>query len=500
MSAEMSTPRIIVVGTLLALVTGGALMVATLMLDSWRDTPSTPERVTVGGLARAVGHWVEIANAVPLCELEERLFSRDHVPLLDEATGHVVTLRLEERSFCANLQLPVRALVRTGPSPSVASVAQKAQGLLSAEARGQGGEGRTFSVVAGIHLEEDRDRKQEALLGMLGALLFSVVMVVLDVVLLMRLRRRRAQGASSGGRASSTGVPNAGEVIASLAANMEVHPTDALLPGPLKLTVAAQQRARRMRQLGAPALLAGAAVVGLGAGYSALSIVADALAWRSGVEVAAQSKGKITRYQAVAVQTDIDVIYLPPGTEDASERSPEQVSLTFWTWFVGPDTSLGEVRVGSGGRVVISDMVDLWPWRAINPLLLILVVVGLALGARDVVRRSRHLAMVAEAPQEELFTVVQILEHRVNGVRNHWAVHGQVAGKAMEVRLPASDEPKRLLVANAFGQLLLVRARSHPEAHTLVRDDLHPFAVDHAGRVRAQAILNARGSPTRLVG
>ncbi len=480
------------------------MLFAWLALDGWKkagtfpDQPqdTTVEAVAMGGASR----WMRLTAVTPLCDQSIREKNTETVVLASEDGRYLVPLRLKDREFCATLPTPL-LVTWSGSGP------YRHEPLLARARQALKDQGITVLKTAAGDVELNADPRGNALETAALMMVLCVVFLLGQGMLFRQWRTAREvhRGSTTGGVSSSTAAPGAADVLGSLASGVEASAQDALLPGPLRLTARAQSQGWRAKHLGAPLLaLCGVAAL-CGAGWSANNIIGDALAWKRGVKVPAEAKGKITRHQLIGVSTDVDIVYLPPlpdGTVPTAQDNvqPRQANVTFMTWFVGPNTTLGDVRVPADdpGRVVVEDAVTLWPWRAINPLLLLLLVGLCVAGAWTTFKNADRLLAIAADPEEVTLDAASWTELRVNGQHTGYSVRGVVRGVPVTFSVGPKEGPQSAVWANAAGDLVVLRARGNPAWSTLLMDDLFPFAVDNATRVRVQAVLQARGSPTRI--
>jgi hypothetical protein len=168
-----------------------------------------------------------------------------------------------------------------------------------------------------------------------------------------------------------------------------------------------------------------------------------------------------------------------------------------WT----PDDDIGAVHalVDDPEIVTFEEAVDLVPLR----LPLILAAFGMAFGAIVSARNSRRTAdairRVAAGVVEGVLHQVTVVENRVNGTVTGYTLGGVLDGRAVTSAMGPSPGPEGLVVASAEGGILVARSADGTDFSPLFTTG-EPFQWKAADWARAQAVLDARGSPTRLAG
>lgn len=502
---SMATWKFVLFTTLLLAMVFGLASLAVTKWDLFREMPSSPRPITLLELANGTrSPWMELQDAIPLCAFSERGDNAEVVAVGTAAGDVVAAMELQPREFCATLTPPLRVIPRRIHEGSLRFLARN---VLEQVKKDSDGDDR-ITFITQIFLESAPDARQDALMDALIPMGLTLLVLLGQLWLFLAWRKGR-QGTthgSSSGRHSPTGVPAAGEVLASLAHGVDVDPAEPVLRAPLGLTAEAVRQAALARNVGAPLLVLIGVVAVLGSLWSGANIVLDVWGWDRSVAVPAEAKGKVTRYQGVLVGADVDVAYVLPRPDgsipepDDPDRRIGQVGVKFHSWFVGPGTDIGEVRVvpSSPHRPIVENAVDIWPYRALNVGILILIGVMLAFAARSTRQNAQRLSNIAADPEEVRLHNVSVTEIRVNGVRSGWTVNGLVDGTPAKFSLPAKQPVEECVWADDQGSLLVMRARGKPSVSTLVRRDLHPFRVSNDERVRAQAVLAARQSPTQL--
>lgn len=454
---------------------------------AWRagSRPATP--VTLAGLGKArADTWLLVDGAQLVCPRE----SNSTVPLVDVDHRLAAAVQLRERTFCEGIPRgPL--LVRTGGTNNAVAALRQRLGGLGDDA------GNPLELATPLVLHEGRGELEHVRDETFALALIVLCLLLVEGFLVVTLRKKRAEQArrshAAGGIHSAVGVPSDADVLASLAAGTQVSADEPLFAGPIRLSEAARRRSWMQRTLGVPALwVACVGSAGLGVA-SGVDIALDGSVWTHGTEVPSKVRGNTTRYQGLVVHTELDVLYL------AAPDDTRQTSVSFWTWFAGPGDEIGSVRMmpGDPERIVVENAVDAWPWRLFCVLGWALCAALLGVAARQARIRAGMLETIAREPEEALLLGPRVTEMRVNGVRSAWRVDGILDGVPVSLSLASSVDPGTLVTSRP-GALVVIRARSRPSLRVLVHDDLEPFDVDGRARARAQAILSARGSPTRL--
>ena len=456
-------------------------------LEKLDRVPASPTPLTVDQIhdAKPLPCWVQIEGGVPRCDLAKRSNKHDVVPVIDGAvqegsssSPRVLLLALENDELCATLPLPLRVKALHHSAYADAIIADLTM--------------KGSVIVRNDVFELDADAPGTArdnVVIPLGLMLVAIGALLLQV--------RSLKGVRDGKLAAvgDVGAAPAGGVHAALAHGTAADASDSVFPAaPLLLSTAAETQAWRARHL-APAFLVVCSVAfAVLGGLGGLGVINDLRAWYGGIEVPAEMKGS-TSSKLVLSFLDVQLAWQMPG--ETQVRSANRMFMTLWT----PDEDAGAVRalVDHPEVVTFEEAVDLVPLR----LPLILAAFGMAFGAAVSARNSRKNAdrvrRVAKDAVEGVLQQVTVVENRVNVTVTGYTLAGVLDGRAVSCALGPSPGPDGLIVAGANGGILVARSADGLDFQPLFTTG-EPFAWKAADWARAQAILDARGSPTRLVG
>jgi hypothetical protein len=455
-------------------------------LGKLSEVPSAPTSMTVDEIvaARELPRWVEVAGGVPRCDLVQRANKHDVVPVIDPAvfdgassTPAVLLIALENDELCATLSTPVRvkALHRSEYARAVLDDVKL--------------EGAVVAANDVFELEPDAPGTARE-----NVVIPAGFMVACMLGLWWQLRGLKKARDLRLGAVGDVGAAPAGGVHAALASGTAVSGAESIFPSSsMMLSAATESQVFRARHV-TPVFLV---VIALGfsalGGVGALGVVNDLRAWYGGVDVPAEAKGS-TSSKIVLSVLDIQLAWQMPG--EARVRSANRMFMTLWT----PDEHLGAVRALADDAEVVTfeEAVDLVPLR----LPLILGAFGLAwgvfVGARTTRRNADRIRQVGANVVEGVLREVTVVENRVNGAVTGYTLGGVLDGRAVSTQLGVDPGPGGLIVAGADGGVLVAKSADGASfAPVFVTGE--PFAWRAADWARAQAVLAARGSPTRLL-
>jgi hypothetical protein len=451
-------------------------------LERQRATPATPADRTLAELETgAVPRWVRLVDGAPRCDRMIRANGHDVVPvqsIRDDVNqpSRLVLVALENDELCAAIQVPVlvKPLHRSAYAERVLDEAHVPPEV----------------VVADDVFELEPDAvgtARENVFIPLGLMLACIGGLAWQVHAL----RRRPRGTL--GAVGDVAAAPASGAFEAIAHGASVSADESMLPpAPLLVSTAAQRHAWRQKHVG-PAFLVVCAValVGLSA-WGTVGVVNDLRAWYGGVPVRAELKGSTTSKLIVSI-LEVKLAWQMPAEERV--RTADRVFMTLWM----PDDDGGSVRALASDPDVVTfeEAVDLVPFRI--PLLLggFGFAFGALVRARNTRRNADLIHHVAATGVEGLLQQPVIAETRVNGATTGWTVSGVLDGKAVTTSIPPSPGPNALVMANGRGDLLVVKSADGAAFVPLYADG-EPFAWSAASWARAQAVLQARGSPTRL--
>lgn len=457
-------------------------------LEKLSLVPSSPTPLTIGQIEGegALPRWLQIEGGVPRCDRSTRANKHDVVPVIDVAVHNgsstsplVLLLALENDELCATLPMPLRVKALRHSAYADAIIADLTM--------------KGSVIVKNDVFELDDDAPgtaRENVVIPLGLMLAGIG------ALLWQLRSLKGARDSSLAAVGDVGAAPAGGVHAALAHGTRATASDSVFPAaPMMLSTAAETQAWRARHV-APVLLvvASVAFAGLG-GWGGIGIVNDLRAWYGGVEVPAELKGSTSSKLVVSI-LDVQLAWQMPGEEQV--RSTNRMFMTLWT----PDDDIGAVHalVDHPEVVTFEEAVDLVPLR----LPLILAAFAMAFGAIVSARNSRRTAdairRVAAGVVEGVLYDVTVVENRANGTVTGYTLTGVLDGRPVTHTMGLNPGPAGLIFAGASGGGILVAKSADGMDFQPLLTTGEPFAWKAADWARAQAVLDARGSPTRLVG
>jgi len=454
-------------------------------LEKLAFVPKAPTPLTVDEIRTAptLPRWIEIKGGIPRCDFVQRANGHDVVPVIDaavqdgvSASNAVVMVSLENDELCATLAMPLRVRALHRSEYAMAVIA----GL-----RLEGAE-----LVRDDIFEIDEDVPGTARENVVIPFAFMLACIGW---LLWQLRQFTKNRGARLGAVGDVGAAPAGGVHAALASGSSVSGGDSIFPSsPLLLSSRAESQAFRARHV-APVLLGicGLAFGGLGL-FGAHGVVNDLRAWYGGVEVPAELKGSNSS-KVVLSLLDVQLAWQIPGEERV--RTDRRVFMTLWM----PDKDAGAVRALKDNPDVVTfeEAVDLVPLR----LPLILGALALAFGAfrnaRTTRRNADRIRHVAASATEGILLHANVVESRVNGVVTGYALGGTLDGRVVSIALGPEPGPAGLVVAGRDGGVVVAKS-ADGEAFAPLFVTGEPFFWKAADWARAQAVLAARGSPTRL--
>lgn len=472
-----------------------AALFAYLLIDGaadWQALPDAPRLLTVAELDGAGdAPWVQLSDGVPMCDGWVRKGEQDFVPIVARQGEAFVVAKLGRDDLCATLpENPVGVLKELDVNGGEARETMSGQ-LARLGSNAPGARRAMFVPLADPPGEA---RNNVIAFGALLAAFSAIEALLIGRWLRERARARALRGGVTGGSAPAAAPGIATRVEAVIE---HARADEAVLPaGPLLLSDAALRRVTLARFVGLPLLLGGAVVAGFFAVRSAWWIVDDVRTWERAAPVDAEVKGEVRRYQGVFVSTDVQAAYLDPHSGQLAKGA-----VSFSTWIFEPDRSATAVRAvpGEPGHIVLEASVRSWRARVPTPLVLCGIAALLVVAARGVRKNLGKLAAIAADPVEAHFVVGGITELRTNGATTGYTVRGALDGVERSFTLGARTPPDRLVAADGTGAVVLVvQARGRPEWFEPLLVDLWPFALGADQRARAQAVLQARGSATRL--
>jgi hypothetical protein len=454
-------------------------------VEDLRRTPEHPSARTLAQLAAGdAPPWIRLTDGVPRCGRARRFGTSDVVPVvaLDEAQAARPTrslwVVLEDDELCALMRSPL--LLRPLGNSTYAEHVLEDLPL------------NFGKVVGGDVFKSEHDALGKARTN--AVVPFGLMLACIAGLAAQLHVRRKATNARPGAVGDVAAAPVAG-VFEALVQGSAAHPAEAILPvAPWRLSAAAQSKAFRAAWV-APLLLAlcSVALFGLSA-WGTIGVVDDLRAWHGGVEVAAETKGRTTSKFVVSI-VEVQLAWQMPGEHDVRTGSRSFMTLGM------PDKDTGAVRalVDEPGLVTFEEAVDRVPFRV--PLLL--VGFGLALaclrGARSSRREADRVRRIAATGVEDVLRWPSFTETSVNGTTNGWVVNGLLRGKRVRCNIGPTPGPAGLIVADAEGGVLVARC-ADDALFTPIFFDGEPFAWAPGAWAHAQVVLQARGSPTRLVG
>jgi hypothetical protein len=481
---------------LLALLAPFFISFALLSFATWRDTPDTPRAVTVSELSASTmnGAWVEVSDGQLDCSIVFKRELTTAVPIISRASSHFAVVELGPNDLCNAQVLPLRARI-----DGASSLARPIANRLAASGE---------LVAAPALLRPIADPKGDAAVTAAGssALLVAYAFAAGWIVRRRFGRPRRGAAAHAGlaGASSSMAIPAAGDVdAASLGIN--VTASDTVLPtGALALTEDAEQHGLAVRFVGMPVLLACGAGLAIAALGITIDIVRDQIAWRSGVEVAAEVSGLAKQFDGRMPLTTVTltVASVVPGSREPIDESMirrDRVWYTTWDPPDGTEKDVGRV-VLDGDHITVEEKVEGWPFRLPNVILLLGCAAGLGAAARSAWRNSRRMQRLAVNVESLEVDLTVIEEQYVRGIHAGWLCKGVTQqAQPVEFRLDTAHPPARLIALDERGtKVLVVRERGGDGTLLPLFDDLAPFELSREQRARAQAVLAARGSRTKL--
>lgn len=460
-------------------------------LERQRDTPASPTDRTLAELhAGPVPAWVRLVDGVPRCDRVVRANDRDVVPVQSstdavDQPSRVLLIALESDELCASLTSPllVEPMGRSAYADRVRTDVALALGPVS----------RRPAIVAGEVFGLQPDAVGEARENVVTPLALMLVCIGALGWQVRSLRARRHNGLSAvGGVGGAAAAPAAG-AFEAIARGTVVDADHSLLPsGPLVLSAAAQRHAWRQKHV-APVLLVGAALgLAILSAWGTAGVVNDLRAWYGGIEVPAELKGSTTTKLIVSV-LDVQLAWRMPN--EARVRTTDRMFMTLWK----ADDDGGAVRalVNDPDVVTFEEAVDLVPFRI--PLLLtgFALVVGCLYNARTTRRSADRLQRIAHDAVEGVLQSPSFVEMRMNGATTGWTLTGVLDGKVVKTTLGPQPGPAALVLANSTGDLVVVKSADGADFTPLFFDG-EPFAWSPSQWATAQAVLQARGSSTRL--
>lgn len=452
-------------------------------IEDARATPTAPaDRSLAELMASPAPTWVRLVDGVPRCDRIVRANDHDVVPVVTPETvdvdrrTRVLLLALEKNELCASLAPPllVEPLQRSAYARRILKeVPFDAGGIIGGDVFG---------------LEPDA----------IGAARTNVVVPLLLMVacigaLALQLRALRARASTRLGSVGDVGAAPAAGVFDALVQGSPASAGESVLPpGALSLSAAAERQAWRAKHL-APAIVgaAGLASAALSV-WGTVGVVDDLRAWHGGVEVPAELKGSTTSKLLFSF-VDVELAWQMPG--ESSVRTASRMFMTLWM----ADKDAGSVRalVDDPTVVTFEEAVDLVPFRI--PLLLagFALAGGCVVGARSRRRSADQLRHIAATAVEGVLRSPSIVENRVNGAVVGFTLNGLLDGKPVSTSITARPGPAGLVVADDSGGILVVKS-ADGTAFTPLYTDGEPFLWSPSAWTHAQAVLAARGSPTRL--
>lgn len=449
-----------------------------------RQTPDAPVDRTLAELQSGpVPSWVRLTDGLPRCDRVQRANNHDVVPVQPaadspDASSRLLLIALENDELCASLTPPLLVAPmrrstyaqRVLEESHVGRLPLVANDVFGLEPDAVGEATENVVIPTGL------------MLACIGALVWQV------------LRWRRLPSIALGAVGDVAAAP-VGGAFDAIARGSTAAPGESLLPpAPLLVSAAAQRHAWRAKYVG-PAILV-AAAVGLGglSAWGTVGVVNDLRAWYGGVEVPAELKGSTTS-KLIVTMLDIQLAWQMP--DEPQVRSTERLFMTLWM----ADDDGGRVRalVSNPDVVTFEEAVDLVPFRV--PLLLagFGIAIGSLLSARTTRRNAERIHRIAATAVEGVLVAPTFVETRVNGATTGWTVSGVLDGKGVSASVGAVPGPNGLVLADGSGALVVVKS-ADGEAFTPLFVDGEPFAWTASSWAHAQAVLQARGSPTRLVG
>jgi hypothetical protein len=167
-------------------------------------------------------------------------------------------------------------------------------------------------------------------------------------------------------------------------------------------------------------------------------------------------------------------------------------------WMPGDDAGRVRVLRNHPDVVTFEEAVDLVPFRIPLVLLGVAFAVGALVSARNTRRNADRVHIVAASAVEGVLREARFVETRVNGATTGWTLHGVLDGRAVTASIGPRPGPQALVMADGTGALLVVQSANGAAFMPLFVDG-EPFAFAPTAWARAQAVLYARGSPSRLV-
>lgn len=475
-------PRPMVLAVLCA---AGVALSAWMLFDGVADLralPTQPTRMTLAALAeRGAPRWIELEGALPLCDREHEVGQNGVVPVVDvdevDAPAQAMLLSLDSDELCPALVPPLR----------VAPLGRSAwAGRVLDETRGRD----RPPVVADDVFELEPDPIGDARINVAAwSALCLAALAALGWLTrkILRHRQRPLQAAGLAGAAPVDGVLDA------LAHGASAQPQESVLPAaPLVLSSRAESMAWRRRYLGPSILVLCSVALTALCAWGTVGIVDDLRAWHDGVTVQAQLKGRITSKLIVSI-LDVNLVYQMPDEE--RPRTQGRWFMTLWL----ADEDAGRVRALRDDPTVVTfeEAVDLVPFRIPTVLLGFALAGGCLLSARNSRKRARVPSLVAQSAREGALREAHVTEMRTNGAVTGYHLTGVLEGRAVSLDLGPQENPARIAVADASGALL-VAVSGDGQHFVPVFADGEPFLWSKHDLVQAQAILAARGSPTRL--
>ena len=450
-------------------------------------TPDAPADRTLAALAEGPAPaWIRLVDGVPRCDRVLRANNHDVVPVVpaadpEDAPTRVLLIALENDELCASLRAPL-LVSPLGGSAYAARVLEEAR------------VGRV-PVVAGDVFGLEPDAVAEARDNVVIPALLMLVAIAGLLWQLRSLRSLRAGAPGALGAVGAVAAAPAGGAFDALARGAQVDGQESLLPpAPLVVSLAAERQAWRARYVGSPFLVLCGLALALLCGWGSVGVVNDLRAWYGGIEVPAELKGSTTSKLIVSF-VDVQIAWQMPDQEGL--RTQRRWFMTLWM----ADDDAGRVRALPDNPEVVTfeEAVDLVPFRV--PLLLLgfAAAVGSVVSARNTRRNAGRVHHIAASGVEARLFEPRMTETRVNGATTGWVLSGVLDGKAVTLNLPPQPGPPGLVMADGSGALLVVKS-ADGSAFVPLCVDGEPFAWTPAAWARAQAVLQARGSPSRLAG